>query len=60
MDCGRLTIINLTLETMKKYTRPSIRKVTIDKEISMVMMSPPTEPGVGIMPRGLNVLRWLR
>jgi len=45
---------------MKKYTRPVIRKVTIDKEISMVMMSPPTDPGVSIMPKGLNPLRWLR
>ena len=45
---------------MKNYSRPTIRKVTIDKEISMVMMSPPTEPGVRIMPRGLNPLRWIR
>ncbi len=46
--------------TMKNYNRPTIRKVTIDKEISMVMMSPPTEPGVRIMPKGLNMLRWMR
>jgi hypothetical protein len=45
---------------VKNYTRPAIRKVTIDKEISMVMMSPPTDPGVSIMPKGLNVLKWLR
>ena len=45
---------------MKKYIRPVIRKVTIDKEISMVMMSPPTEPEVSIIPKGLNPLRWLR
>jgi hypothetical protein len=44
----------------KTYTRPTIRKVTIDKEISMVMMSPPGDPSVGIMPKGLNVLRWMR
>jgi hypothetical protein len=44
----------------RNYTRPSIRKVTIDKEISMVMMSPPTEPGVRLMPKGLHVLRWLQ
>jgi hypothetical protein len=44
----------------KTYTRPTIRRVTIDKEISMVMMSPPTDPGVSIMLKGLNVLRWMR
>jgi len=47
---------------MKKkiYTRPAIRKVTIDNEISMVMMS----FGPGGDPEGsmklLNPLKWLR
>lgn len=47
----------------KTYTRPAIRKVTIDKEISMVMMScfgPDCDPEGSIMPRGLNPLRWWR
>lgn len=46
----------------RRYIRPVIRKVTIDNEISMVMMSPtpPGDPGVSLMPRGLNPLRWLR
>ncbi|MCF8256019.1 MAG: hypothetical protein K9J06_00580 [Flavobacteriales bacterium] len=45
----------------KPYTRPVLRKVTIDKEISMVMMSPFGPEGD---PEGslklLNPLRWLR
>jgi hypothetical protein len=45
----------------RKYTRPVIRKVTIDKEISMVMMS---GFGPGGDPEGsmklLNPLKWLR
>jgi hypothetical protein len=45
----------------KTYSPPALRKVTIDKEISMVMMSdPPGDPGAGIMPKGLNPLQWLR
>jgi hypothetical protein len=45
----------------KTYSPPALHKVTIDKEISMVMMSdPPGDPGVSIMPKGLNMLRWLR
>jgi hypothetical protein len=45
----------------KTYTRPAIRKVIIDKEISMVMMSnfgPYGDPE-GSM-RLLNPLRWLK
>ncbi len=46
----------------KTYTRPALRKVTIDKEISMVMMSPVFGPGGD--PEGrlrlMNPLKWLR
>jgi len=48
---------------MKKriYNRPNIRKVTIDKEISLVMLSEPAgDPSAGIIPNVLNPLRWLR
>jgi hypothetical protein len=45
----------------KTYTRPALRKVTIDKEISMVMMS---NFGPGGDPEGslrlMNPLKWLR
>jgi hypothetical protein len=46
----------------KTYTRPVIRKVTIDKEISMVMMSPfgpGSDPEASLL-RSLNPLKWLR
>jgi len=36
----------------------TLRKVTIDKEISMVMMSPPGFPDGSL--KLLNPLRWLR
>lgn len=44
----------------KTYTRPAIRKVIIDKEISMVMMSfgPSGDPESSI--KLLNPLKWLR
>ena len=48
---------------MKKrtYTRPALSKVTIDKDISMVMMSfgPGSDPEAGIL-RSINPLKWLR
>jgi hypothetical protein len=45
----------------KTYTRPVIRKVTIDKDISMVMMSfgPGSDPEAGLL-RSINPLKWLR
>ncbi len=45
----------------KTYTRPAIRKVTIDKEISMMMISPfgPGGDSENSM-KLLNPLRWLR
>ncbi|MCF8258876.1 MAG: hypothetical protein K9J06_15075 [Flavobacteriales bacterium] len=44
----------------KTYARPAIRKVAIDKEISMVMMSfgPNGDPEGSL--KLLNPLRWLR
>ena len=48
---------------MKKrtYTRPALSKVTIDKDISMVMMSfgPGSDPEASLF-KGLNPLKWLR
>lgn len=48
---------------MKKraYTKPEVKKITIDNEISMVMMSsfgPGGDPPVSM--KLLNPLRWLR
>jgi hypothetical protein len=47
---------------MKKrtYTRPALSKVTIDKDISMVMMSfgPSDDPESSM--KLLNPLKWLR
>ena len=43
----------------KKYTKPTVTKVKIDNEISMVMMSaygPGGDPGSGL--NLLNPLRW--
>jgi hypothetical protein len=42
----------------KKYTKPTIKKVTIDNEISMVMMSvgPCCDPESSM--KLLNPLRW--
>jgi hypothetical protein len=43
--------------TKKQYIKPQIKKIIIDKEISMVMMSPPFwEDSIG----GLNPLKWIR
>ncbi len=45
----------------RKYNRPSVAKVTIDNEISMVMMSfgPGGDPGGSIL-KSLNPLKWWR
>jgi hypothetical protein len=45
----------------KKFAKPSIKKVTIDNEISMVMMSfgPGGDPGGSIF-RGANSFKWLK
>ncbi|MBL4586698.1 MAG: hypothetical protein JKX84_06550 [Flavobacteriales bacterium] len=45
----------------KKYAKPTVTKVKIDNEISMVMMSfgPGGDPGVS-MTKMLNPLRWWR
>jgi hypothetical protein len=45
----------------KTYTRPALRKVTIDKDISMVMMSfgPGSDPEASVL-RKMNPLKWLR
>jgi hypothetical protein len=42
------------MKIKKTYARPSVGKTTIDKEISMVMMS----PLVSVSPAGL--LKWLK
>ncbi len=48
------------MNNKKKYTKPAVKKVTIDNEISMVMMSAPFGPGSD--PESsiklLNPLRW--
>jgi hypothetical protein len=44
----------------KTYNRPVIRKVTIDKEISLVMLSDPPGDPLGGVSKGLNPLRWLK
>jgi hypothetical protein len=43
----------------KKYSRPEVKKVTIDNEISMVMMSfgPGGDPEASVA-KLLNPLRW--
>jgi hypothetical protein len=40
------TLPTIIIETMKKlkYTKPTLKKVAIDNQISMVMMSPPIGP----------------
>jgi len=55
-----LKLSNEHLMKKKTYTRPAIRKVIIDKEISMVMMSfgPSGDPESSM--KLLNPLRWLR
>jgi hypothetical protein len=41
----------------KKFIKPEIKKIIIDKEISMVMMSPPVwEDSLG----NLNPLKWIK
>jgi hypothetical protein len=49
------------MKNKRAYTRPEITKVTIDKEISMVMMSfgPGNDPS-GRLLKSMNPLRWLR
>lgn len=42
----------------KTYSRPTVKKVIIDNEISMMMMSPPTDPEASM--KLLNPLRWWR
>jgi len=42
------------MKAKKTYTRPSIQKTTIDKEISMVMMSPLVGTGLS------GLLKWVR
>ena len=32
-------------QTKKQYSKPVIKRVKIDNQISMVMMSPPLDPG---------------
>ncbi len=46
-------------QSKKKYRKPSVTKVTIDNEISMVMMSfgPGGDPGGSIL-KSLNPLKW--
>ena len=43
---------NISQENQKrKYTAPKVEQVLLDNEISMVMMSPPVDPGSpGSMP----------
>ena len=49
-------------EMKKKYKKPEVKKVTIDNEISMVMMSafgPGSDPEASVIKK-LNPLRWWR
>jgi hypothetical protein len=46
----------------RKYNRPTLTRVKIDADISMVMMSPfgpGSDPEAGIF-KSLNPLKWLR
>ena len=49
------------MNTKKPYTIPQVKKVTIDKDISMVMMSfgPGSDPEASVL-RKMNPLKWLR
>jgi hypothetical protein len=49
------------MNTRKRYSRPQVNKVTIDKDISMVMMSfgPGSDPEASVL-RKMNPLKWLR
>ncbi len=49
------------MKNKRAYTRPEITKVTIDKEISMVMMSfgPGGDPEARLL-KSMNPLRWWR
>jgi hypothetical protein len=39
---------NISQDNQKrKYTAPKVEQVLLDNEISMVMMSPPVDPGSG-------------
>ena len=42
----------------KNYSQPTVTKVKIDNEISMVMMSPVLDLGKGISFKKLNPLKW--
>lgn len=56
---------NLNIKSMKTkkraYTKPQVKKVTIDNEISMVMMSfgPGGDPESSMVKR-MNPLKWWR
>ena len=54
-------LITMKNTEKKKYAKPTVTKVKIDNEISMVMMSfgPGGDPGVS-MTKMLNPLRWWR
>jgi hypothetical protein len=49
------------MKMKRTYTKPEITKVTIDKEISMVMMSfgPGGDPEARLL-KSMNPLRWWR
>jgi hypothetical protein len=42
-------------EQKRKYAMPRIEKIQVDKEISMVMMSPPVDPETSVQPLHFNV-----
>ncbi|MBA3900201.1 MAG: hypothetical protein H0X62_08345 [Bacteroidetes bacterium] len=45
------------MKTKRKYLKPKIEKVILDKEISMVMMSNPLVGGDDI---SLNPFKWIK
>ena len=59
-SCRGTTLLKLHIQMKKRaYTKPEVKKVTIDNEISMVMMSfgPSGDPEASVIKK-LNPLRW--
>jgi hypothetical protein len=44
------SIRNKKPEQKRKYAKPRLEQVQVDKEISMVMMSPPVDPESSMQP----------
>ena len=60
-SCRGTTLLKLHIQMKKRaYTKPEVKKVAIDNEISMVMMSafgPIGDPEASVVKK-LNPLRW--